>query len=252
MQRLFRPALPSRAVRYLQKKQEELRKGADPRTTWNYARKAKTMDSVFASLVTMTGERSRCVFCADSRGMEIDHFQPIAGTNGMMHVFEWENLLLICGGCNRLKSDQFECDNHGRPLLINPTAEEPWEFLFFECNTGILTAKYDLQTQAYDPKGVYTTDEHVLPLNVDAITTGRRRVYRQLQRAVQRFMDEAEEGGDVNEAKQELLVDIRDHNDYGLVAWCFAFDGCKNTPFRRFVNDYTDVKDYIIGEIGER
>jgi hypothetical protein len=167
------------------------------------------------------------MFCEDSRGTDIDHFWPLKPFS--RRTFVWENLLLACGGCNRVKGNRFDLNDQGDPLLIDPTAEDPWNFLFFEPDTGIIVARVDPATGTEDPKGEHTTDPAVLPLNIDPATDGRRRIARSLRRAVHRFLERAET--ESAQALDDLLVELLDHDDYGLLEWYFLRDGQNDPPF---------------------
>jgi uncharacterized protein (TIGR02646 family) len=86
-------------------------------------------------LARMAPGIQRCMYCGESRGTDIDHFEPIkeapAGT------FEWLNHLLACGSCNsNEKRDKFPRDDDDVPLLIDPTREDPSRHLHLILKTG--------------------------------------------------------------------------------------------------------------------
>ena len=227
MRRIHRTGLPKRALAYLKRRQTKVDQGQDAGTAWESARRTKTMRTVEHTLRAMSRGRQRCMFCEDSRGTDIDHFWPKSRYSN--RTFVWENLLLACAGCNGKKGKRFDLGADGRPLLIDPTAEDPWDFLFFDPDTGIIVARFNLATGATDPKGEHTTDPQVLPLNIDPVTDGRQRIARSLRRAVGRFLGCAE--GDPAEALDDLLAELRDHDDYGLLEWYFLRDGQDDSPF---------------------
>lgn len=75
------------------------------------------------------------MYCGESRGTDIDHFEPISETPSK--TFEWPNHLLACKSCNsNYKRDQFPRGADGTPLLIDPTREDPHEHLRLELKTG--------------------------------------------------------------------------------------------------------------------
>ena len=144
MKRIHRTPLPARTLTYLGRKQQEVDSGIAPEAAWTGARKTKTMNGVASTLAAMSGKRQRCMFCGDSRGTDIDHFWP--KSRYREHTFDWLNLLWICAGCNRQKGNQFPLDAHQRPLLIDPTAEDPWDYLLLDSHTGNITARFDPTT----------------------------------------------------------------------------------------------------------
>jgi hypothetical protein len=150
-------------------------------------------------------------------------------------------MLLVCSGCNRQKADQFPFDQDGQPLLIDPTKENPWDYLFFEPATGQVVARWDLQKDAPDPKGAATTDETILPLNVEAVTEGRRRVVRRLVRAVQSYLLEAAEPDEIENAFDILQRTLSDNDDYGLTHWFLMRDGQHAEPFKTLREQYPTI-----------
>jgi uncharacterized protein (TIGR02646 family) len=192
------------------------------------------MASVATTLKGMAGNRARCMFCGDSQGTDVDHFRPIAKYREQ--TFRWVNLLWICASCNRRKGDQFPVDALGRPLLVDPTAEDPWDYLFFDPHTGNITARYDATTGDPDPKGQQTTEETLLPLNVEAVTEGRQRASRHLRRAVRDLLSHA--ALDLEAATHELLDGLPDLDDYGLLQWFFHRDGSAEAPFSELRERY--------------
>jgi len=238
MRRVARTSLPHRTSTYLARKQAEVDAGRHAVRTWDNARKTKAMETVAQALALMSGRRQRCMFCGDSRSTDIEHFWPKAVYSE--RAFRWKNLLWICTGCNRLKGDRFLCDSQSQPLLIDPSMEDPWDFLFFDSQTGNITAKYDPLSSRPDPKGAYTVDPATLPLNVEAVTEGRQRTRRNLVRAISAFLSRATtETGPQLEV--ELVEAIRDNDDYGLVHWYFQRDGSGEEPFRTFRNTHASV-----------
>src|SRR5262249_48686279 len=183
-------------------------------------------------------------FCGDSRSTDIDHFWP--KTRYRQRVFRWDNLLWICTGCNRQKGNRFPLDEHHRPLLIDPTTEDPWDFLFFDAGTGNITAKYDAATGQPNPKGMHTVDPTILPLNIEAVPEGRQRTRRNLIRAINGFVSRITTSPNPEALQGELLEALHDNDDYGLVYWYFRRDGVTEEPFQTLRNSYRDVWDRIV------
>jgi 5-methylcytosine-specific restriction endonuclease McrA len=94
---------------------------------WQTARQSRPLLAVLATLKQMMGERERCMYCLDSHGTDIEHFWP--KTPYPERMFLWPNLLLCCAECGRLKGNRFPLVA-GQPMLVDPTAEEPWPTAF--------------------------------------------------------------------------------------------------------------------------
>jgi len=186
------------------------------------------------------------MFCEDSRGTDIDHFWPIIPFSNK--TFVWENLLLVCGGCNRTKGSRFDLDGKGDPLLIDPTAEDPWDFLFFDPDTGIIVARFNPVSGMKDRKGEHTTHLAVLPLNIDPVTDGRRRTALSLRRAVDGFLKTAKT--ESSRTADELLAELQDHDDYGLLEWYFLRDGRDDPPFSELRTKRPGVWSQITKTLG--
>ncbi|MCC6124037.1 MAG: HNH endonuclease [Pirellulales bacterium] len=247
MRKIIRIELTIKTSRYLGRKQNEVNLGRDPRTTWNTSYRTLAINKVTAALRQMAGKRERCMYCEDSHGTQVDHFWPMVPYGNK--TFLWENLIWVCSGCNQKKGNRFDLDEQGNPLLIDPTSEEPWDVLFYDPETGFITARYDLETGLENPKGAHTTKADVLPLNIDVVTDGRKRTQRNLRKAVHRFLDRIVQHNNLEKAQSELIEEIQDHDDYGLVQWYFLKDGRDNPPFRELRANYPEVWERVLESI---
>lgn len=98
--------------------------GADPRK------------HVRTALESMTRGAVRCMYCDDSRGTDIDHFQPLE--NAPLRAFEWSNHLLACSYCNsNAKRSQYPVNGDGVCLLVDPSAEDPADHLRLLLKSGL-------------------------------------------------------------------------------------------------------------------
>jgi len=108
----------------------------------------------------------RCMFCGDSEGTAVDHFEPVA--HAPLRTFDWLNHLLACSKCNSdYKRDRFPRSADGEPLLIDPTSDDPADHLHLVLAVG--------EYRGLTPRGEATID--VLELNRAVLVSGRRRVY---------------------------------------------------------------------------
>ena len=91
---------------------------------------------VRTALESMTRGAVRCMYCDDSRGTDIDHFQPLE--NAPLRAFEWSNHLLACSYCNsNAKRSQYPVNGDGVCLLVDPSAEDPANHLRLLLKSGL-------------------------------------------------------------------------------------------------------------------
>ncbi|MFD4175247.1 HNH endonuclease family protein [Streptomyces anulatus] len=111
------------------------------RAQWKQARAPRR--HVRELLESMAHGAVRCMYCDDSRGTDIDHFQPLACAP--LRAFDWHNHLFACAWCNSSdKQGRYPLDEDGNCLLIDPTVDDPADHLllrFTSCLYEGLTAK---------------------------------------------------------------------------------------------------------------
>lgn len=224
MRALRRPELEERLASYLARQQQAVDAGADVARIWESRRRTARMQRVAEILRRMTGKRERCMYCEDSRGTDFEHFWP--KRRYPERSFRWRNLLWACTGCNRVKGDRFPRDAAGEPLLIDPTAVDPWDYLFYDPQTDVLAPRWDPETGEEHHKGRQTL-ETLAALRYQAVEEGRGRTRRNLERAVRTFL--ASERSSASEA--ELRESLTDNDGYGLTAWFFLREGQEEEPF---------------------
>jgi uncharacterized protein (TIGR02646 family) len=194
----------------------------DATKVWKYARDTLPLKHVLATLKSMMGPRERCMYCLDSHGSDIEHFWP--KTPYPKRMFRWSNMLLCCTECGRMKGDQFPLEAN-QPLLIDPTIEEPWIHLDFDPDTGNVVARFDSASNTEAPKGRTTVD--VLQLDRrEALATGYLRTFKRLSGVVERHLQKG-----VGSAV-ELIAELRNDDEHGLIGWCFLGTGHSVPPFR--------------------
>ncbi|WP_233436154.1 MULTISPECIES: HNH endonuclease [Streptomyces] len=89
----------------------------------------RVRDGLLAALAGMAPGHQRCMYCGDSQGTDIDHFEP--KSLAPARTFEWLNHLLACAYCNsNQKRNLFpRSEEDGSPLLLDPTLQEPLDHL---------------------------------------------------------------------------------------------------------------------------
>jgi uncharacterized protein (TIGR02646 family) len=195
----------------------------DPNAEWRSARQTQSLHAVHATLKHMMDERERCMYCLDSHGTDIEHFWP--KTPYPERMFAWLNLLLCCAECGRFKGDRFPLSND-MPLLIDPTAEDPWAYLDFDPGTGNVVARFDPNANKYSDKGNATVELLQLDRR-EAMAKGYQKTYKRLCRVVEEFLHASEQSAN------RLIADLRGTDDHGLLGWCLRGAGQNAPPFSR-------------------
>jgi uncharacterized protein (TIGR02646 family) len=225
MRRVQRQDLPEAVVRYLDRRQlradsDRIAGTLDIEKTWKSARQTQNLGSVKHQLQQMAGGRQRCMYCSDSAGTDIEHFWPKAAYPERM--FRWLNLLLCCTGCGRdCKGSQFPLAN-GQPALLDPTVDDPWEFLDFSPATGILLAR-----MARNGSTTVVGTETVRVFQFakrDAVTLGYQRSYRRIRKVILTML--AESAGHA----AHFISDLKDADEHGILGWCFRGAGVNEAP----------------------
>ena len=187
------------------------------------ARKTLRIREVLLTLEGMMGTRARCMYCLDSHGADIEHFWPKAPYPAK--AFTWTNLPLCRAERGRFKGDRFPLD-HGRPLLVDPSVDDPWAVLDFDPRTGNLAARFDRQMSGYFQKGTATVGLLQLDRR-EALSDGYRKTWRRVCIVVNRYLSGDEPGAD-------LTVRLLEADDHGLLGWCFDGTGVDESPFREW------------------
>jgi uncharacterized protein (TIGR02646 family) len=150
----------------------------------NSEKRKKAFTEVRDILSQMASGRSRCMYCEDSEGTDIDHFWPKAAYP--MGAFLWENYLLTCSGCNSIyKKDWFELENEV-PLLIDPTSDDPIHhiiFLVFNGNFEHIDRRGEETIRVLNLNGELSEDESIHPWKRQ-LPKGRKKVFKDIQRLI--------------------------------------------------------------------
>jgi hypothetical protein len=137
---LQRPPLPVELRARLGAQRERLaaRERVDvpaAREAWRGARTVRR--DIGELLVLMAAGHARCMYCCDSRGTSVDHFEPIM--LAPLRAFDWSNHLLACSYCNsNQKRELFPRDEITREcLLVDPTVDPPDRHLRLRLGDGV-------------------------------------------------------------------------------------------------------------------
>ncbi|PVD11675.1 HNH endonuclease [Streptomyces sp. CS207] len=164
------------------------------RSQWKGARTLRR--DILRLLERMAPGVHRCMYCGDSLGTDIDHFEPLS--RNPHRAFEWINHLLACSYCNsNKKRDQYPCDSSGDPLLIDPTREDPYDHIRLVFTTG----KYIPRS----PKGVATIE--VFGLSRISLERGRASAFIRNKSMLRDFNGQLIQGNSsaVEEVKNSML-----------------------------------------------
>jgi hypothetical protein len=172
------------------------------------------------------------MYCGDSHGTDIEHFWPKAPYPERM--FRWLNMLLCCTECGRFKGNLFPLDTGGMPLLVDPSAVNPWDFLDFNPDTCTFVARFDLATNAPSLQGAKTVE--VLQLDRrEALEAGYRKTHKRILAVAEHALGQAAIDAD------ELCEALRDADDHGLLGWYLSGTGQSLSPFRELRTNHPPV-----------
>lgn len=188
---------------------------------WKRARQTQPLLLALGILKTMAGPRERCMYCGDSHGTDIEHYWPKTPYPGRM--FRWTNMLLGCTDCGRIKGSRFPLDAAGRPLMVKPTHDDPWEFLDFDPLTGNLVARFHLHLNGTTQKGDKTVDTLKLDQR-EALAKGYQKSFVRIKEKLAAAL--------VAPAPdpQALILELTAADDHGLLGWCFRGNGVNEQP----------------------
>jgi hypothetical protein len=140
---LVRPPLPGELTGRLRDHTDHLRSrsanGATARHRWRNATADRS--ALRTLLQPMAAGIERCMYCGDSLGTAIDHFEPIV--LAPLRAFDWLNHFLACDYCNsNAKRAEYPCDPlTGECLLVDPSSEDPYDHLRLILRTGRYRAR---------------------------------------------------------------------------------------------------------------
>jgi hypothetical protein len=129
-------------------------------------------------------------------------------------MFRWGNILLCCAECNPVKGDYLEFAN-GRPLLIDPTRDEPADYFSWDFVTGAMVASADPLRQR---RAVVTRDR--LKLEDGPLRDERR---MQLQRVLYLLIEVANTHPAIRpETQERLREELHPNRPYlGIIRFLF-------------------------------
>jgi uncharacterized protein (TIGR02646 family) len=207
MKRLQRLPLSAQALAFLRERSDAVSKADNPRALagrfWEL-QDNKAFREIREVLLQMASGVERCMYCEDSAASAIDHFWP--RSDYPERAFDWLNYLLACSICNsNFKRDRFPLDEHGQPLLFDPTAEDPLGHLELTPTTGTLATK--------TPKGSWSI--LVYGLNRTALEIGRANTWILLEELLVRYSHALRTGKAQRAARIEHTV--RNHPFAGVL-----------------------------------
>jgi len=190
------------------------------RQLWRSFRSSASATPLVSEMERMAGPRNRCFYCSDSRAADVDHYNPIS--RDYTATWHWPNLLWVCPECNRKKNLQFPTADD-QPLLIDPTAVDPWSRVTLDVGTGMLAARF--RGEVPDRSGEATLEVLDI-LNQESVAEGRKNSMRRLRTAA----EEALAIDDRPSYLHGLWHAIRE-DDFGVAAWFALWEGAEADPF---------------------
>jgi uncharacterized protein (TIGR02646 family) len=237
MRRIDRARLTPTLLAYLRRRQSRLDASVaagngNVQRDWKQARATRAMQQVMAALRGMCGPRERCMYCVDSHAADIEHFRP--KSRYPRFTFQWSNLLICCTECGRLKGDRFPLEGR-RPQLVDPTREDPWQFIDFDPETGNLVARYDPVARDWSGKGEATVEMLQLDRR-EALSVGYMATCRRIRKVVNAALR-----SNASPDAQLLLEELRAADEHGLLGWFFSARGRLVEPMQTLASRHPDV-----------
>ncbi len=191
----------------------------------------------------------RCCYCEYNGAQTIDHFFP--KRYFPEKAFQWENFVPACSSCNTYKGDQFEVfeskerlvfialSKHSPAIagnedavLINPRADDPYNFLKLELSTGIYQPLDDLSDR--DKVRANRTIE-LLRFNIDDnIVRWRRRAFSSYMRKLDDYV-KVKGAENYEEMREVTPPDMRE-----AILSIHSFEEGKEWVLRRIEADICD------------
>lgn len=230
-----RVVLPKATARRLDRETRVVANASNPaqcvRNRWDTVRRAKWFRKVIDSLRRMAGDGEPCMYCDSNESAEVEHFKPKAVFPE--RAFDWENFLWVCGLCNRYQGDQYPPVTQNGAEILNPLDTDPWEHMFVDDLTGLLSGTWCSQSGSRDERAESTIE--IVNLNREALQERRRQRIVELKQFVLNAMRQIDAG---TATREKLLARIREYlttayhpdvSDYFL-----AGPGKATGPFKSF------------------
>lgn len=197
MRRVTRLGISPAALAFLQGRAEAVARAGDPKNEaarlW-ILRGNKAFQEIRSVLRQMASGLERCMYCEDSAGIAIEHFWP--KSTWPHRAFDWLNYLIICTLCNSNKRDQFPLDDAGRPLLLDPTEEDPLDHMALSPATGMLLA--------LSLKGTLTIE--IIDLDRETLVKGRAYAWTALEGLIAEYASLRQTGDSARSARVEMTI----------------------------------------------
>ena len=183
-----------------------------------------TFDAIKQALLSMCCGGTRCHYCEDSAPDEIEHFKP--KDLYPETCFVWANYLYVCGPCNgtyknnrfsvqttsgdivditRQRGDAVTSPLVGEPVLIDPSHENPLDFMELDLATFIFNELGDENTHRFE-RARFTIE--TLGLNArDILVESRRSAFASYFARLKQYTDE-KMGGASSEKLERLKCGI--------------------------------------------
>ena len=162
---------------------------------WEAKTPKRLFDELKRILESMCNDVKLCMYCERSEAKEIEHRRP--KSLYPRQTFDWDNMLYVCGPCNRNKTNKFAILNRpysngyikitpkpkevpvkpksGIDAFINQRAENPLDFIWLDLITFRFTPINPNQDSLFYWKAKFTIE--TLFLNEQSMVRGRESAY---------------------------------------------------------------------------
>lgn len=235
MRRIVRLNLDATKSNYLRRRQghanaQNAAGCLDIEAHWSASVQTKSVKSVRQMLKLMAGPLESCMYCSYNHGTDIEHFWP----KGLHYsrMYAWDNFLLCCTECGRIKGVKFPVSASGEPLLLDPTRFDPWDHLDFDPDTGAITARYLSSPEGYSTMGEQTVN--ILQLDRrEALQRGYQMAHHRIKGAIQEYLASPRD----EPAQAVFRNSLRNVSAHGLFGWILSRSTESLAPFNELRQD---------------
>lgn len=208
------------------------------RSLYNSARSASWFQPVISAMKSLAGPGEFCMYCSANEPSHIDHHYPLSVFPDV--AMSYENFLWVCSICNSThKGDRFPPHNIEGDQILDPVADNVWDYFLIETQFGNLIPRVDPAT--LEPLGRAVSTCTIVALDRENVQMRRRGRFADLVTGVSSLTMEIK-AGNISKSDAELKVQQMINHPFQVdVADFFLVGpGKSSSPFRELFLELQD------------